>query len=501
MTIDFSQPQRQSPIGVLVMFFDAIQQYGRALWPLVLVGLFRFNEVNKWYVFASIPIVLIVIGVVAYLKYLNFTFYLDNQNNEFVVTEGILNKTKTTIQLNKIQQVNIKQSLLQRIIGVHALDVDTAGSNDKEISIKAVSHELALQLKAVLLDNLNQSKINSEAENLEVAHTFEIDQPFLTIGLLSLLKVGMTSNYIRSLGLLLAFFVTTYDYFIRFSNNGLIDEDRFSNYLDAQFWLRFTGILIVLLFGTILIVNVVRTVVKYFNYKITKQSGSLLLSFGLFNTKSTILKPEKVQVVSVTRNYFQKKLNILELKIKQATSGEKEERKQAIEIPGCNQDEHIAILKLLFGEVPERGIMLKPNFRKLGFAIFLSIIVLLGLFFAIGFYIDSRVLNYQYGAVVYVIFMGLIQYFSYRNNRLFINNRFIIKQSGAWDVSNEIIEPHRIQAITTSQLFWHKSLDIGSLTLHTAGGNIAFQLGNYTKIKQYVNLWLYEIETSDSNWM
>lgn len=501
MTIDFSQPQRQSPIGVLVMFFDAIQQYGRALWPLVLVGLFRFNEVNKWYVFASIPIVLIVIGVVAYLKYLNFTFYLDNQNNEFVVTEGILNKTKTTIQLNKIQQVNIKQSLLQRIIGVHALDVDTAGSNDKEISIKAVSHELALQLKSVLLDNLNQSKINSEAENPEVVHTFENDQPFLTIGLLSLLKVGMTSNYIRSLGLLLAFFVTTYDYFIRFSNNGLIDEDRFSNYLDAQFWLRFTGILIVLLFGTILIVNVVRTVVKYFNYKITKQSGSLLLSFGLFNTKSTILKPEKVQVVSVTRNYFQKKLNILELKIKQATSGEKEERKQAIEIPGCNQNEHFAILKLLFGEIPERGIMLKPNFRKLGFAIFLSIIVPLGLFFAIGFYIDSRALNYQYGAVVYVIFMGLIQYFSYRNNRIFINNRFIIKQSGAWDVSNEIIEPHRIQAITTSQLFWHKSIDIGSLTLHTAGGNVTFQLGNYTKIKQYVNLWLYEIETSDSNWM
>jgi putative membrane protein len=44
-------------------------------------------------------------------------------------------------------------------------------------------------------------------------------------------------------------------------------------------------------------------------------------------------------------------------------------------------------------------------------------------------------------------------------------------------------------------------LNIGSVTLHTAGGNLAFQLGNYSVIKQQVNLWLYEIETSDSNWM
>jgi hypothetical protein len=37
---------------------------------------------------------------------------------------------------------------------------------------------------------------------------------------------------------------------------------------------------------------------------------------------------------------------------------------------------------------------------------------------------------------------------------------------------NDIIEPSKIQAITTSQPFWHKKVNIGSITLHTAGGNI-----------------------------
>jgi putative membrane protein len=88
----------------------------------------------------------------------------------------------------------------------------------------------------------------------------------------------------------------------------------------------------------------------------------------------------------------------------------------------------------------------------------------------------------------YVLFVGIV-YFSFRNNRLFINDDFIIRQSGAWDVDNEIIEPGKIQAITTSQLFW-QSVDIGSITIHTAGGNISFQLGNFTTIKQYVNLFV-----------
>jgi putative membrane protein len=64
---------------------------------------------------------------------------LDNENEEFIINEGILIKQKTIIQLNRIQQVNINQSLIQRLVGVYELDVDTAGSAKKEGQIKALS--------------------------------------------------------------------------------------------------------------------------------------------------------------------------------------------------------------------------------------------------------------------------------------------------------------------------------------------------------------------------
>ncbi|WP_300565673.1 PH domain-containing protein [Flavobacterium sp.] len=499
METNFSQPQRQSSIGVLVMFFDTIRHWARGLWPFLFIWIFKFNEINKVYFFLGLIAFIIIVGLVAYFKYLNFTFFLDYENEEFIINEGIFNKTRTTVQLNKIQQVNINQSLIQRIIGVYSLDVDTAGSTKKEGEIKAISHPLALELKARLLDN-EKKKNSIVSENESNAITADETHPFIEISFLSLLKVGITSNYVKSLGLILAFFATMYENVNNLAQNSEFDKTKIDHYIDKSLAIQSIAIIVFMLLCSILIINLFRVIIRYFNYKISRQRGSLLLSFGLINTKSTIIKPEKVQITSVSRNYFQKKMNILELKIKQATNGEKEERKGAIEIPGCNENERDQILKLLFHKIPEKGVMLKPNFRKLVFSIFLTIVLPLIAFFSLGNYVPE-LLDFAYFTPLYAVFLGLIHYFGFRNYRLFIHDDFIIKQSGAWDIANEIIEPMKIQAITTSQLFWHKSADIGYLTLHTAGGNLAFQLGDFTIIKQYVNRWLYEIETSDSNWM
>lgn len=498
MRASFNVPQRQSAVGILVMFVDTIQQYARALWPILVVWIFKFNEINKFWLLLGTLTVFVTICVVAYLKYLNFTFFLDNENDEFIITEGIFNKTKTTIQLHKIQQVNIKQSLLQRLIGVYALDVDTAGSNDKEVSIKAISHQLALELKSRLLDNERKVISDAVVKTEEKAITPE---PFLSISLLSLFKFAVTSNYVKSFALLFAFAITVLEKVNNFTENNFFSEDNIKSYVSANAMIKTLLVALLALFLIVLVINIFRIVVRYFDYKITKQKGSLLLSFGLFNTKSTIIKPEKVQIISVTRNYFQKKMDILELKIKQATSGEKEERRQAIEIPGCNQNERDAILKLLFSRIPEKGVVLKPNFRKPVFAILGSIVLPLCGFYVVAFNAEEDFFQFGYLIPIYVIFVLLVLCFGYRNYRLFISDHFIIKQSGAWDIKNEIIEPQKIQALTVSQLFWHKSANIGYLTIHTAGGNVAFQLGDFTMIKHYVNLWLYEMETSDSNWM
>lgn len=498
MEVTFNQPQRQSPIGILVMFFYTLQKFARAFFPIILIFFFKSEKLNLFYIIPAIVVALLILGVFAYFSYLNFTFFIDEENNEFVINEGIFNKTKTAIQLEKIQQVNINQSLIQKIIGVYALEVDTAGSAKKEGSIKAISHNLALSLKARLLDNEKKT----EALNIQPdTERIEEPKPFIKIGLLTLLKIGITSNYLRSIGLLFLFYSYVQENLRNFSETDYLDGSQFEDFFETQSILRGVLIVGVVLIIIVLLVNIVRTVVKFFDFTISKQKGSLLLSYGLFNSKSTIIKPEKVQITTITRNFFQRKMDILEIKIQQATSGDLEAKKDITEIPGCNEIEKNEILKLIFNTIPEKGVMMKPNWRKLVFSLFLGIGIPLFIYYIIGEYIEPLAFDYAFLAVGYTIFVAVIMFFAYRNNRLFVNDDYIIIQSGAWDVDNRIIEIGKIQALTTSQLFWHKSPDIGSLTIHTAGGDVEFSLGNFTKVKQYVNLWLYDVETKNSNWM
>lgn len=500
MENNFNQPQRQSTIGILVMFVDSLQKVARAFLPLLLVFFFKSENLSKWLVLLGIVALFVIVAIVAYLKFINFTFFIDDENDEFIIQAGIINKTKTTIQLDKIQQVNISQSLIQRLIGVYALDVDTAGSDNKEGNIKAISHELALALKAKLLENKAHNKITETIASHATEQEVQQTEPFLRIHFLSLIKVGITSNYVKTIGLLLTFFFTIMENLENIGKDDVID-DKVEQFMTQHAVWYFFLIIIIGLFTVVFIINIVRTIVKYFNYTITKQKGSLLLSFGLISTKSTIVKPEKVQVVSVSQNYFQKKLNVLEVRIKQAVRDEKQHHKSQIEVPGCNENEKNEIMQLIFNKLPQKGVVLKPNFRKLGFSIFLVIVLPLTGFFMLGNYANPKLLNYYSFALVYALFFLVILFFGFRNYRLFVNEKHIIKQSGAWDIENEIIEIGKIQALSTSQLFWHKSLNIGSLTLHTAGGNVTFHLGNYDKIKNYINLWLYQIEASNKNWM
>jgi putative membrane protein len=496
--VDFSQPQRQSLPGILVMFANSLQKTVRALWPMLILWIVRFDSLNKIIFFGSIAAAVVLIGVISYLQYLFFTFHIDEENNEFVIQKGVFNKTRITIQLHKIQQVNINQSLIQRLVGVYKLEIDTAGSDKKEASISAISHELATILKERLINH-------SQQETIVDSDKIAIDEnatSFIKIGILSLVKIGFTSNYIKSFALIFVFFTTIVEN-LQQLNTDVINEDEVTHYLDAlpniTSFMIVVGIFIVL----ILIVNLFRTILKYFDFTIQKSKQAIILSYGLISTKNTLLNPNKVQKIKITQNYFQKKLDVTTIGVHQASSDvEKVKEKDQIEVPGCNESERNAILILLLGQLPKKGTQYLPNWRKLAvntfFFLLVPILITLFLNYSTEFVTWTVWLIYT---SIFCVFAGIMLWFSFKNYKLFVSNDFIIKQNGAWDIDTTIIEPYKIQAIETQQFFWQKATNIGSVTLSTAGGTVSFTTANYSEIKELVNYWLYEVETWEKNWM
>ncbi len=501
MAVDFSQPQRQSAIGIVVVFFYALQKNVRSLWPMIIIIILRINQNNYGIYLLGFLGAMAILAIVSYLRYINFTFYIDNDSDEFIIHEGIINKTKTTIGLDKIQQININQSFIQKLVGVYELAFDTAGSSQKEATIKAISHELAVALKAKLLVNqrIDKIEIDSITKDSEQNTDATSERPTIKIGLSSLIKIGVTSNYAKSMSLLLVLAITVFDNVRQFTKNGILKEINIESVISENFNAMAVIMFIVAVFLIVIIVNLIVTIFKYFDLSIQKQDGSILLSHGLLNSKSAIIKPEKVQIVYTNQNYFQRKLKVSQIEIKQA-SAEQEQKSSAskIAIPGCNCDEKNQILRLLYNDLPQKGQLLLPNYRKLVFSIFLYVVIPTLIYGAIIFLIAPQLLAYRNYAFAFIIVMPILQFIKYKNYQLFIHEKYIIKQSGLWDITTEIMMPQKIQAIKTSQLFWHKHLNIGSIIIFTAGGKLTFDLGNYDILKQKINWWLYNIEKTNN---
>lgn len=494
---DFSIPQRQSLIGVIVLFANTLQKSVRALWPFILIVFFKKEAYSAIQVYLGIAGIIIFIAIIAFLRYWFFKFYIDYKLEEFVIENGIFNKTKTTIPFHKIQKVTIDQSLIQRVFNVHKVELDTAGSDKKEASINAISQEMAFELKKQLLENTEKNSHLTE----DVLVAEEQTKSFITIGIPSLLKIGITANYIKSFAYIFLVFTTVSDNLRQIGRDDLIDDNL--NQLEQIPIVSLVLGFLVFIFTAIIVVNLFITVIKYFNFTIKKDKKSFVLTYGLLNIKNTIINPEKVQIIKLTQNFFQKKLDVNTIEIFQASSDMKRaSTKDKTKIPGCNKSEKEEILKLLIGKSPQHQIALFPNIRKLLLNLFFLILIPVSIGLVINYYIDKFTIYELLSIIsIYVLFMGTILYFSYRNYRLFISDEFIVKQSGAWDIDHEIVKPYKIQAIETQQFIWQKITNIGSVVLYTAGGRVSFSTSNYTEIKEQVNKWLYEVEISKENWM
>lgn len=502
MQNDFSKPQRQSAIGIIVLIANGAQKVIRATAIPIVIFIVKAQTTALIYVLLGGFVLLLISATYAYLSYLKFTFFLNESTQEFVINEGVLNKTQLTIPLEKIQQININQSFLQKLVGVHSLQIDTAGNDGKEVSIKAIDHNIALTLKERLLSGSKTDREGLTGLAEPIKEKSEI--PFIKISANTLAKVGLTSNYSSSLALLVGFTYAVFHNIKDLLKAFDTDNGQVEALIEKGFTLASVGMLVAILIVLLLLVNLVRTFVKYYNLSISKHQNSLLISAGLLATKNTLLSPKKVQVMAHSQNYLQKKLNLFNLELKQTEIENKQDgeeiRNANLSLPGCSKAEKDTIMEMILGKIEQETSVFRPNFRFLNLPIFFRAILPVAIFFiALNFFTELK--PYYPLAIAYLILVCFLVLLSYRNHRLMVNQDIIIKKSGIWDISYQHLLPHKIQSISTFQYPWHKSVDVGHVDIYTAAGVISYKFGNYTEIKQLVNYWLYQVESGNEDWM
>lgn len=496
MKFDFSEPQLQSSKGILIIFaFKSFKIFKEFFFVFIGLGvsLTRKNileRINVSYVWLGLFLLLIALLVYAILKYFNFRFHLSEDS--FHLASGILNKDNTVIPKSKIQNVYIKQNLLQQIINVVSLKIETAGDDKSEIEISALDKPIAEALKNYLF--------NKPAKGIETEE-ITINEPdvFFKVSPKRLFLEGLSQNHLRSFAIMTSFLVGS---FYQFETN-IKDIELYQSANNVNFDGISSGLYFLLITIMILIVlvvstlfSVVKTFIINFNLQLRQNEGTIEIEKGLLNKVSLSLTPRRIQNIVFKTNRLKRYLNLHSLSVKQAMVSAKQ--KKALTVVALEAGQLHKMIDRLIPNYIHPSKTYKPDkyyIRILFLRAFLfTLLVNIPLAFSSGLF-------FFLANLVIVLFAASFIIVTYRKAYYHLDKNFITIGSGFIDTTTNILESHKIQSIRIRQTFFQRRRRIASLLIYTASKQVKIQYIKEIEAKKIYDFLIFKVESENKDWM
>ena len=498
---DLSQPQRQAILGVAVLYVKNLRtgfNFFLALFFPVIAGW----DAGKNYVYVALGLALIGVGVLAWYQYRNFFFKV--VGDKFIINQGVFKKEEMSVPFGRIQSVHLKQNLIQQILNVVGLEIETAGSVTKEVSIPALKRSYAESLKSFLLSRKAEVE-PAETEREEIQNDTPAklkkqneERVILRLGIVDLLKVGLTENHLRT-GLIA--FGVLFSYFNQAEEFLAEEVDAATRQVETVVNTMVFVVPIAILFFVVLsiLLSTIRTVLRYYNLSVLISPNSLTVRGGLLKIQENLVPEGKIQFISWKSNPLRRLIGYQSLAIYQAGS-EVINRKNAVQVPGCREEQVEAVNQAFFPELENFAALtaLKPvPYFQVRLLLFFGIIPAIALA-AIGWF---------EGWWFYII-AGLVVATADFLTRKYVARFEVLLSEDLLRVNRGYIFPQRIllklykvQNISYHQSIFQKRRGLASVILFTAGGRISIPFIPEATAKSVVDFLLYKIESSHKEWM
>lgn len=259
-------------------------------------------------VFAIIP---------AIFKYLNFTYEITNDSLN--IWSGLFFKQNRTIPLERIQNVTVKKGVIQNLLGVCSVMIETASGAGAEADLSVVTHAEADRLVQILR---RDSSIPAE----------ESPSAAFTAGLKDLIMAGATQN---KAGIIFIFVVGLFQYV----QEPAIDFFTKRVLKNAEHWVASTSAYLIvgglLLFGFLFVGwlwSIVTTVIAYYGFRLEPSAGVLRIRRGLFTQLQTAVPLHRIQTVRMHEPILQRMMGYCVLFADSAASFEDKQAGGAIQL-------------------------------------------------------------------------------------------------------------------------------------------------------------------------
>ncbi|HLV43182.1 MAG TPA: PH domain-containing protein [Brumimicrobium sp.] len=497
MKTDFTLPMRQDFRGILVIFmmdlFKNVKRNGYVFLPL-LSSEVRENYLH--YILLGLAFLLLLQLLYSYKSYLNFKFYI--QGDRFFLRQGVFNFTDTEIPFDRIQNININQNVIHQFLNVVGVDIETAGQNTAEIQIKALSREVAIELKEILLKNGAEIMDEDEAPDPKIASTHK-STPLFKLNFGELLKVGLSSNYVKGFGLVLLFIMTIFRFLEDIILNIYDIELNDDHIIQLYETVGYLFVFFVFILTATFIVTIGRTVFKYFDLKVTKIENDYEVEYGLLKRFNQVIKKSKTQVFEIEENPIKNVFKIKNVFISQASSQELQQKKK-IGIVGIS-DENIGVLfKSLFDLTYPQQFIYSKSSKRLMFRLMIKYVVLSAVIGLTLFAWKGGDLTLLFPVLLLTFFIFLVHK-TIQKSHVGVNEDVIEIHSGAIHTNKKYIATHKVQSIKIKRNWFQLRNQHADLIIYTASGSERINYLKYDEVAELVNYLTYKIESSELDWI
>jgi putative membrane protein len=486
---DWHIPQRQAGAGLLIMLYKTVITVIKALWPLLLILVFKTGDRSPGFIEFTVIGISLFILVNSVVEFYYFRFYMEEE--ELIIKKGFLRKKKIAIPLQKIQAVHIEQSILHQLMDVVKVKIDTAGSEKTEAVIDAIPARKAEQLKTFLL---HEKQVLSGDEPMKAAAP---DIPIISLGATDILKLGLSANHIQAFFIVLAFIVSLFQNLRDVFGDTLIRTVEESS--AAHILLSSIPLLVLLVLFVSVVVSMVRILLKYYDFTLSETSQAFKLKSGLINTRQFLVPFTRIQFISWEANWIRRKIRLYNVELHQV-SGNKLQEKQQVKVPVTRMG-FIAMLFERYHALIENTAQsvhhIHPVYalRKMLMAGVLPMIIIFPASQSGGWNAWMLLL------LLYIPYRFINSWIYQKNFRLFISHDAFQVNSGIWGREVKVVKWYKIQQVKMQQSIFQRRKNLATIKLYTAGGYIKIPFIPLELATQIQNYALYEVEKSHRPWL
>mgnify|MGYP000288951349 CR=1 FL=1 len=410
----------------------------------------------------------IVLGALALLGYFVAAyrrFEYELTPDTFDIRSGVFSRRKREIPLRRIQNVDISQNVVQRILGIAEVGLETAGGGQTEAQLRYVGVDHAEALQSEI------SRLSRAADAAAGESTATDEERFETIFSMTERELGILA--LISVDLRIASFL--------FFGASVFAPSAVSMFEPESVWEYGFGLENVV--GAVLgplaalsaivvlaLVSGALNAARYYGFTLDQGEDELRYERGLLQKFRGTIPLSKVQTITIQENVLARLLGYAALTIETAgytpTGGSSGGSQSAIPVAERNR---VVSLARSLEAFDAAGFERPPKRARLRYGIryTAALLILVALLYAGTNLTDFRL--FWYVPLVALPLVPVAAHLKWKHIGYALGPDHVVTRNGFWVRKQKVVPYHRVQTVVTNETIFQRRRDLATVVIDTAG--------------------------------